>query len=405
MANYRYYVITPAGKEKKGIITASDRSRAMASLKQDGNTVISLDNPSIWTKELEIPFLSPKAKPRDMSVFCRQFVTLMNAGVNITRSLEMLEEQTINKVLKEAIRETRASVEKGETLAGSMKQHDKVFMPMFVNLVQAGEEAGKLDLSFERMALHFEKTEKLQNIVKKAVIYPIILSIVALVIVIVMLTYIVPMYSRMFEQMDAKLPVFTLFIVNLSSFVTHYWYLILLGVFLLVMGIKAFATTETGDYIFSNMVLHIPILGKLKKKNACAQFSRNLSTLLGAGVSIIEALEITGNTMDNTVYKLAVQDAKEQVSRGIQLSVPLRESGIFPPMVFHMVSIGEETGGLDEMLNKVAEYYEEEVMAATEQAAAAIEPIIIIVMAFVVGAIIAAVFTPMLSMYSNIDNL
>lgn len=405
MANYRYHVITPAGKEKKGMITANDRPHAMAVLKADGNTVITLDNPGIWDQEFEIPFFNPNVKPRDMSVFCRQFVTLMEAGISIVRALEMLEEQTINKVLKEAVRETRAAVEKGEGLAGSMKSHDKVFPPMFINLVQAGEEAGKLELSFERMAVHYEKTAKLQNIVKKAMIYPAILGIVAILIIIVMITYIVPMYADMFSQMGADIPPFTKLIMNISAFTVSYWYLILIGIFLIVMGIKYYGTTKTGDYIYANIALKLPIIGKLKQKNACAQFSRNLSTLLSAGVPIIEALRIAADTMDNTVYRMAVEDAREQVMRGIPLSIPLKESGVFPPMVYHMVGIGEETGGLDDMLNKVAEYYEEEVAAATEQAAAAIEPLIIIFMAVIVITIIGAVFTPMLSLYGNIDSL
>lgn len=405
MANYRYHVITPAGKEKRGNITASDRPHAMAVLKNDGNTVISIDPPSIWDKEFELPFLNPSVKPRDMSIFCRQFVTLTESGISIVRAMEMLEEQTVNKLLKEAIRETRASVEKGDTLAGSMRHHEKVFPPMFVNLVQAGEEAGKLSLSFERMASHYEKTAKLNNIIKKAMIYPIILSVVALIVIIVMLVYIVPMYSAMFADMDAELPAITRAVVGMSDFVTSYWYLIIIGIFAVVMGLRAYGGTETGDYVYSNLVLRIPLVGKLKKKTACAQFSRNLSTLLSAGVPIIDALEITAKTMDNTVYRLAVSDAREQVARGIQLSVPLRESGVFPSMVYHMVGIGEETGGLDYMLDKVAEYYEEEVTAATEQAAAALEPLVIVFMAFIVIAIIAAVFTPMLTMYSSVDNL
>lgn len=405
MANYRYYVITPAGKEKRGVLNASDRQHAMTVLKNEGNTVISLDDPSIWSKDLEIPLLRPRVKPRDMSIFCRQFVTLIDSGITIIRALEMLEAQTENKVLNEAIRETRSSVERGGTLSGSMKPHDRVFSPMFVNLVEAGEEAGKLDTSFERMARHYEKTEKLNNIVKKAVVYPVILSFVALLVVIVMLTYIVPMYARMFEGMNAELPAYTQFVVNLSNAMIRYWYLIILGLFVLIMGIKAAIATETGEHMLAHLALILPILGKLNKKNACAQFSRNLSTLLGAGVPIIEALEITSNTMNNVIYKYAVQDAREQVSRGIQLSVPLKESGIFPPMVYHMVGIGEETGGLDSMLDKVADYYEEEVMAATEQAAAAIEPLIIVFMAFIIIAIIGAVFGPMVSIYTNIDNM
>lgn len=405
MANYRYHIVTPGGKEKKGAITASDREQAISVLKNGGNTVITLENPGLLTQEMEIPFFRSKAKSRDLSVFCRQFVTLTSAGISIIRALEMLEEQTLNKILKEAVRETRAFVEKGGSLAAGMKQHDKVFTPMFVNLVQAGEEAGKLDVAFERMAIHFEKTSQLRNIVIKAMIYPIILSVMALIVVIVMLTYIIPMYVSMFDQMGTELPVFTVMIIKMSNFIVHYWYLILIVVVLIVIGIKAYGSTEKGSYIFANMAIRMPIIGSMNKKNACASFSRNLSTLLGAGIPIIEALDITANTMDNAAYRIAVQDAREQVARGIQLSVPLKESGLFPPMVYHMVGIGEETGGMDEMLEKAADYYEEEVMAATEQAAAALEPMVILLMAGIVISIIVAVFGPMLSMYSNVDSL
>lgn len=405
MANYRYYVVTPSGKEKKGTITAADRKLAMEILRREGNTVISIEDLSIWNKELEISFLQPRVKPREMSVFCRQFVTLMNAGISIVRSLEMLEDQTDNKLLKRVLKETRESVEQGGTLAGSMKLHNEVFSPMFVNLVQAGEEAATLEVSFERMALHFEKTDKLQNIVKKAVAYPIILSVVALIVVIVMLTVIVPMYAKMFEDMNSELPAYTQFILELSSLVTRYWYVIFFGVFFAAMGIRGLCSTEGGERMVAELAIRLPIIGTLKRKTACAQFSRNLSTLLGAGVSIIEALDITANTMDNKLYKMTLHDAGEQVKKGIQLSTPLKECGLFPPMVYHMVGIGEETGGMADMLGKVADYYEEEVMAATEQAAAAIEPLIIVLMALVIIAIISAIFMPMLSMYTNIDNL
>lgn len=405
MESYRYHIITASGKEKRGTITANDRRHAMMILKADGSTVINLDYPGLFDRELEIPFFHTNVKSRDMSVFCRQFITLIEAGISIVRALDMLEKQTVNRLLKKSIREIKESVEKGENLAESMKHHREVFPSMFVNMVRSGEEAGKLKLSFERMALYYEKTAKLKNIVKRAMIYPVILSVVAILVILVMLIYIVPMYTQMFEQMGAELPVFTRMVVAVSDFLIRYWYWVGLFSFLLYIGLKGYASTDSGDYMISNLALNLPLVGKLKQKNACARFSRNLSTLFGAGVSIIDALEISANTMDNIIYRLAIQNAKEQISRGIPLSVPLCESGIFPPLVYHMVGIGEETGRLDTMLDKAAEYYEEEVMAATEQAAAALEPLIIVGMAFIVIAIIAAIFTPMIAMYSNIEYL
>jgi type IV pilus assembly protein PilC len=405
MANYRYQVITRSGEDKKGLIAASDRQHAMENLRAEGNTVLSLDNPSIFDTQFEIPILRPKVKPRDMSIFCRQFVTLMEAGISIVQALEMLEEQTVNKILKESIRETRAEIEHGETLADAMRHQDKVFSSMFCNLVQAGEQSGKLEVSFSRMAEHFEKSARLRNVVTKAMIYPVILAFVATVVIIVMLTYIVPMFADMFEQMDAELPKITQIVVGMSDFFIAYWWLLLIVLVLVIFGAKTYGSTPSGQYLYDHMALKLPLLGSLLMKTACANFSRNLSTMLGSGVSIIEALHETAATMGNVVYRDCILDAAEQVSRGIPLSEQLKESGIFPPMVYHMVSIGEATGGMDTMLDKVADYYEEEVVAATEKATAALEPMVIIFMAVIVIAIIAAVFTPMLTMYSAIDNL
>jgi type IV pilus assembly protein PilC len=239
----------------------------------------------------------------------------------------------------------------------------------------------------------------------KAMIYPAILASVAMVVIIVMLTYIVPMFADMFQQMDTELPKITQIVVGMSDFFIAYWWAILLVLLVLIFAAKTYGSTPPGQYLFDNMALKLPLLGPLQMKTACADFARNLSTMLGAGVSIIDALENTAATMNNLIYRNCILDAAEQVARGIPLSSQLKESGIFPPMVHHMVSIGESTGAMDTMLDKVADYYEEEVVSATEKATAALEPMVIIFMAIIVIAIIAAVFTPMLTMYSAIDNL
>ena len=404
MASYRYHIVTPSGAEKKGLIEAADRSHALTALKAGGNTVISVGNPSIWDTQINLPF-THRVKARDMSVFCRQFVSIISAGVSITRALEMLVEQTENKTLKEALRETRSYVERGESLSESMRRQEVVFPKMFINLVQAGEESGKLELSFERMAIHYEKSAKIQSLVAKTLIYPIILGIASVVVITVMMVYIVPMYSDMFAEMDTELPMYTRAVVAISNFMVHYWYLFLLFIAAMIFAYRMFRNTNRGKYLLASIALKIPIFGKVNQKSACAQFARNLSTLLTAGVPIMEALNIVADTMNNPLFQDAMKNAREQVARGISLAVPLRDCGMFPPMVYHMVNIGEETGGLDGMLDSLAVYYEEEVEAATEKAAAALEPLIILFMAFIVIAIIMAVYTPMLSMYQNAGNL
>ncbi len=404
MANFKYEVIDKEGKQKKGQIAAGDRASAMRALQDDGNVVLELNEPSVLDKEIHIGG-TRAVDARDMSVFCRQFVTLNQASVSIVRSLTMLEDQTTNKTLREAVHNTRVSVEKGNTLAESMRSQEGVFNSMFCNLVEAGEQAGKMDVSFDRMAKHFEKQAQLKATVKKAMIYPIILSIVALIVIIIMLVYIVPMYTEMFEQMDTELPAVTLFVVGLSNFITHYWFAIIAGAIVLGILINTAVHTPKGRFFMDGVALKMPILGNLNQKTCCANLARNLSTLIGSGLPIMRALEITADTMDNTVFQKVIRDSRDQVSHGIALHVPLEQSGVVPPMIYHMIGIGEETGAMDTMLEKAADYYEEEVQQATEQAAAALEPMVIIVMAAVVILIIAAVYAPMLTMYSAIGNL
>lgn len=404
MPNYKYRVVDKTGTEKKGNIAAPDLASATQSLRGEGNLVLSVEEPSVLDKDITLPFRA-RVKIRDMAVFCRQFVTLVNASVSIVRSLEMLEDQTQSKLLKQAIHETRVSVEKGNSLADSMRLNEDLFTPMFVNLVAAGEQAGKMDTAFTHMADHFEKTAKLQATVKKALIYPVILSIVALIVIIVMLTYIVPMYTSMFEQMDTALPPVTMFVVGLSNAFINYWFVIVAVIIAIILAARTFGRTDKGKHFFDMAKLRVPIMGTLNQKRACAELSRNLATLIGSGISIMHSLEITGQTMTNIIYSDLMETCKDQVGRGIQLHVPLQQSEVIPPMIYHMVGIGEETGAMDSMLEKAADYYEEEVQQATEQAAAALEPMVIIFMALVVIGIIAAVYAPMLTMYSSIGSL
>ena len=405
MANFKYKVITPEGKHKSGTVMAPDRNGAIELLKSGGNTVISVNEASILEKSIDLKFLRPGVSAREMSVFCRQFVTLSSSGVSIVRALTMLEEQAENEVMREALREVRLSVEKGGTLAESMHRQSKVFSPMFASLVGAGEEAGRLEVSFERMATHFEKSEKLKGIVKKAMIYPAILAVVSIAVVVIMLTRIVPMYAAMFDQMGTEMPASTRGLVAVSQWFSSFWWIVLLLVVAMVVGYRLYVASPQGRMRVDSIKLKLPILGKLNKKTACAQFCRNLSTLLGAGMPIIRALSVTAGTVGNEVYRKMLEETEGVVTRGSRLADPLTDSGLFPPMICNMIRVGEETGSIDTMLEKAADYYEDEVSEATESAAAALEPVIIIIMALVVIGIIAAVFSPMISLYTNIDAL
>ena len=404
MATYGYKAITKAGKEVKGSLEADNKDLAMAELRRQELTIIDLGEQSFLTKDIDIQ-IGGWPKARDLSVMCRQFVSMTKAGVSILESLKMLCEQTENKRLQDALKEVRISVEKGETLADSMAEHPKVFPGIMVNMVAAGEASGSLEIAMERVATQLERSHKTQAMVKKAMIYPIAVCLVAVIVTIVMLVVVIPNYEDMFSQLGTELPWITMMYVNLSHVITNYWYIIIPIIIALVIAIRYFAKTDLGKHVFGKMALKLPLIGKLTTKSAASMMARTMSTLLGAGVPLIEAVDIVSGVMSNIYFKEAMQDAREEITIGMPLSRPLQESGLFPPMVYQMIRIGEESGNTEEMLDKLADYYDEEVEMSVQSLMAAMEPLIIIVLAVVVGGLIAACMMPMMQMYTALDNL
>lgn len=403
MPGFQYKAIGADGKERKGSITAASMEQAQLKLRGEGLIITSVAPEGLLSKEISIG--TPKIGPRDFSVFCRQFVSIIKAGVSVINALQMMSEQTENKVLKKAAVELVDDIGKGETLSAAMRKQ-VCFPDIFVNLVEAGEATGSLETSFERMALQFEKESQLKAIIKKAATYPVIVCFVAVGVIVAMMTFVIPNFMGMFADMDVEMPAMTQFVINMSDFFVGYWWLLLIIIFLLVIGIRTFSHTLTGKVVFSTLKLKFPGVGQLQVKQNCATFSRTLSTLLRAGVPMIQALEITGNSMSqNILFQRAVYQARDQVSNGVALSKPLKMAGLFPPMVCHMVSIGEETGNIEDMLENVAQYYEEEVADATEQMMTVIEPMTILLLAVIVGVIIMAILQPMLTLYSAVDNM
>lgn len=404
MATYGYKAITKAGKEVKGSLEADNKDLAMAELRRQELTVIDLGEQSFLTKDIDIQ-IGGWPKARDLSVMCRQFVSMTKAGVSILESLKMLCEQTENKRLQEALKEVRISVEKGETLADSLAEHPKVFPGIMVNMVAAGEASGSLETALDRVAVQLEKNSKTQAMLKKAMIYPIVVCIVAVIVTIVMLVKVIPSYEDMFADLGTDLPWITKFYVAMSHGIQNYWFIIIPIIVAAVIGIKYFAGTNPGKHVFGKIALKLPIFKKLTVKSATAMMARTLSTLMGAGVPLIEAVDIVSGVMSNIYFKEALQDAREEITIGMPLSRPLQESGLFPPMVYQMIRIGEEAGSTEEMLDKIADYYDEEVEMEIQSLMAALEPMIIIVLAIVVGGLIAACMAPMVSMYAALDNL
>lgn len=404
MATYGYEIIDKDGKIKKGSIDAESMDKAKADLKGQGMTVISLTEQSMLTKDIEID-IGGKPTNRDLSVFCRQFVSMTKAGVTIVEAMRMLCEQTENKKLQKALDDVRVNMEKGESLASSLSKHPKVFPSIMVNMVAAGEASGSLEKSLDRVATQLERNSKTQALVKKAMMYPIMLLLIALAVIILMLTFVIPQYSDMFKDLGTELPGITLAVMAASDFVKAWWYAIIAVVAVVVMGLKYFGTTDMGKHVYGKIALSIPAVKNLVVKSAASSMARTMSTLMGAGVPMVEAVEIVSKTMTNIWFKEALMEARDQIMLGVPLSRPLETSGLFPPMVYHMVRIGEESGAIEDMLDKLADYYEEEVEMAVQSLMAAMEPLIIVVLAGIVGTLIAAVMAPMMTMYSALDSI
>ena len=404
MPGFSYVAVDKRGKEKRGSLEAETRERALEQLKAEELIPVSVREQGALNKEIDFS-IGKKVKPRDLSVFCRQFVSITQAGVPMKEALQMLSEQTENKWLKRAISEVLLNVEKGNTLADSMRSQPDIFPPMLVNMVEAGEQSGSLEMAFSRMAVHFEKEAKLKATIKKATIYPIILVIAAIGVIAVMLLFVIPIFIDMFADLDIEMPAITMFVMNSSRWMTSHWYVVLAIIVGVVAAYKLIYRTTQGRLTIDRIKMKMPLFGKLTVKTACSQFARTMSTLLMSGISTIDALETTSKIVNNIHYTNAMLKAREEVMKGVPLSEPLEASGIFPPMVYHMTGIGEETGNVEEMLEKMADYYDEEVEMTTQSVLAAMEPIIILFMALIIGTLVIAVISPIASMYNGLDNL
>lgn len=399
MAVFNYKVVDKNGKNK-GTIEAPNRDGAEKKLKADGYAIMSLT-------EQNSPFsgglIKKKVKSKDLAVFCKQFSAVIRAGVTIISALELMGDQIENKTLQRAVMDAKTYVEKGGTLADALRVNSEVFPPIMINMVAAGELSGNLEICLDRLTEHFEKDNALSAKIKGAMTYPIVVFIVMIIVVIVVMVMVIPNFSSMFAEMGTQLPLATRIMVAASNFIIHKWWLLIIIVAAIVVGCKAFKRSSVGEQLFANMAIKMPIFGNLTIKSACSRFARTMSTLMASGISMIDAVEQVAKMMDNKIIRDGLLDAKTQVAKGIPLSKPLKDMEMLPPMLSAMTKIGEETGDIEEMLSKVADYYDEEVEEATNKLTAAMEPLIMVVLACIVGMIVAAVYGPIMSMYSALD--
>lgn len=402
MPGFNYTAIDRNGKRVRSSLDASSIETAKSSLRGAGYTILDIKEQTTLNRDIEIPFLG-KPKAKDMAVFCRQFVSILRAGVSVASVLSMLGQQTGNKKLRAAIREMQADVEKGESLATSMRRHPKIFPAILVNMVSAGEASGNLEESFRQMELYFERSKRTKSKVTSAMIYPCVLIVVMIVVLIVMMTKIIPNFLKTFEDMDAELPKLTQGVMAVCEWFESWWWVPLLVLAALVVGGILFHRTNKGRHFFGWLARKTPVVGNLTVKTACATFCRTMEVLIGSGLTLTDSMDLAASNMGNIYYLEAIRDARGMVAEGTPLRESLVRTGIFPPMVSNLVGVGEETGDLQSMMGKVADYYDEEVDEATKKLLNLMEPAIIIFMAVFVVIIVLAIYLPMINMTKAFD--
>jgi len=355
-------------------------------------------------KELSIPGFGPTVSTKELSVATRQLATMIDAGLPIVQCLEILGEQSENKLLRTTITNIRRDVEGGCTLADALRKHPKIFDDLYVNMVEAGEAGGILNTILNRIALFIEKASRLKKKVKGAMIYPVAIVLVAIVVVAVLMIFVIPVFAELYGSMGQALPAPTQICINISNFFVAYWWLMLLAAIGVVTAIKLYYKTPQGHMKLDALLLRMPVIGDLLRKVAVARFSQNMALLLSSGVPILDGLAITGKTAGNKVVEKAIMESRLSISKGNTVAEPLRESKIFPPLVCQMVAVGESTGGLDGMLRKVAELYEEEVDDAVSNLTAMMEPAIMVVLGVILGGLVVAMYLPIFQMGSLVGN-
>ena len=398
MPVFEYKGKTLAGAAVQGAMKANSREDMERVLRQNRILVTSINK-----KAAEIQFkIGTGVKKIEISRFTRQFATMIGAGLPMIQCLDILSTQTENKEFAKVITQIKDSVQGGSTLSESMARHPKIFDPLYTNMVEAGEVGGALDAILVRLAVYREKADKLVRKVKGAMMYPAVIVVVATGVTIAMLTFIVPVFAGMFKSVGSELPAPTQFVLTLSNFLQSNYVYMLLGIAGAFVALFWWKKTPAGALAIDKFMIRTPVLGTLIRKSSIARFTRTLSTLLASGVSILEALEITAKTSGNLVVSNAINKSVLAIAEGETITGPLKETGVFPPMVIQMIGVGEKTGGLDDMLNKIADFYDEEVNDAVAALTSIIEPVIIVFMGAVIGGILIAMYLPMFDIIGKI---
>jgi len=394
---------SPSGELLSGEYNAESKEDLVSHLRKRKIIITSMREKAKASLNIKLPG-SDRVSVKDMGVFTRQFATMINAGLPMVQCLDILSQQTEKEFLKTSITRIMTDVEGGSTLGEAMGRHPKVFSSLYVNMVEAGEAGGILDVILVRLATFLEKLDALQRKVKSALTYPSVVAIVALGATAFMLIFIIPTFAKMFTDFGGELPMPTKIVIGISDFLRGFWWAIAASIVGLVVALQRYYKTANGRLTIDKLMLKIPVLGTVIRKGSVARFTRTLGTLISSGVPILQGLEITARTAGNRVVENAVMATRESISQGNTISEPLKECGVFPPMVTSMIAVGEQTGALDEMLEKIATFYDSEVDTAVDSLTAVIEPVMIVIMGVVVGGMLIAMYLPMFKLVTVVGN-
>ena len=401
MPDFTYRGTNRSGASVSGVMQASSKTELQSLLRRQQITPTKMSEKG---KEFNMPTFGGSVKAKELAVFTRQFSVMIDAGLPLVQCLEILAGQQENQTFQKVLVGTRGAVEGGATLSAAMRQYPKVFDALYVNMVEAGETGGILDTILQRLSTYIEKNVKLQRAVKSALVYPVGVLTVAAAVITLLLWKVVPVFATLFTRLGVDLPLPTRIVIAMSNFVGSYFGLLLLvAIAGIIFGMKVWYGTKQGQYAIDATILKLPILGLLMRKIAVARFTRTLGTLISSGVPILEGLDITARTAGNAVIERSLQKVRKSLEEGKSLTEPLRESEVFPGMVTQMIGVGEQTGAMDAMLQKIADFYEEEVDAAVKDLLTALEPVMIVFLGLVVGGVVISMYLPLFSLIGQLS--
>jgi type IV pilus assembly protein PilC len=400
MPMFEYTARAPSGQIQKGQLDVPSKDEVSAYLRKNRLILVNVREAP---KQISLSFGGQRIRTRDIVIFTRQFATMINAGLPLVQSLNILAQQTENKALRDVTRAVVYDVESGHTLADAFSKHPKAFTDLYVNMVAAGEAGGILDTILLRLATFLEKNDALVRKVKGAMVYPGVIISVAIIAIAVLLVFVIPTFESMFASAGMELPLPTRIVIGMSNALINYWWMAILAIGGVIFGIRQYYSTANGRRQIDGMLLRAPVLGDLLRKSAVSRFTRTLGTLVSSGVSILDGLEITAKTAGNSVIHDAVMESRQSIAGGETIAAPLEKSKVFPPMVISMIAVGEQTGGLDEMLSKIADFYDEEVDVAVSALLSLMEPAMIVILGVIVGGMVIAMYLPIFDMMNAVQ--